>query len=498
MLDASSGAPIEAAFVRLVDEDGRRRAADFTDAGGRYRLEAPAPGRYRLRVQRLGYREAETGSLRIAAEAGRTRTFRLRPEATPLSDLEVTGEAECRSDPTSARRTFRLWREIRRTLRAVTWRSRERPLVVRSLRFTLMRDRRGRLADTLARQVREQTAWTTYASAPAGELSRDGYVRREGDRLHFFGPDARVLLSETFRRDHCFRITEAGADREGRIGLAFRPVEGRDRADVAGTLWVDRESAELREVEFRYVDTDLPATTRRLGGEVRFLTLPSGRQLIREWELWMPLYSNPSLLAGRGTKEVVGYRVRGESALEIRSPDRRTLYSAGAETGGTVEARKAAAGDTADGPAGADPVELPGVAVQVERRRTGKLAGFERRRDRRSGHFLDREDLEEVHTDRLSRVFQGLSGVTTSRCQGKVNPVSCRRVLGTRGAGRCGMPVYLDGAPWTGSINDLSKESLAAVEVYTGPAWVPAQYRMDTRCGVVLLWTRTGAGDAVD
>ena len=80
VIGANGEGPIATALVRLVDEDGEQVAITIADDRGRFRLEAPAPGSYRLQAERVGYRPAESfGSskimnppaLRHASEAGR-------------------------------------------------------------------------------------------------------------------------------------------------------------------------------------------------------------------------------------------------------------------------------------------------------------------------------------------------------------------------------------------------------------------------------------------
>jgi hypothetical protein len=40
-------------------------------------------------------------------------------------------------------------------------------------------------------------------------------------------------------------------------------------------------------------------------------------------------------------------------------------------------------------------------------------------------------------------------------------------------------------------VNTIKLEQLEAVEFYAGPSQTPAKYsRLDSRCGVLVLWTR--------
>jgi iron complex outermembrane receptor protein len=53
---SAAGEPIGRATIELLDGAGTAVRSGTTDDAGRYRLAAPAPGRYRLRAARLGYR----------------------------------------------------------------------------------------------------------------------------------------------------------------------------------------------------------------------------------------------------------------------------------------------------------------------------------------------------------------------------------------------------------------------------------------------------------
>ena len=58
VLDQETRAPLQGAFVALMDEGGVRRAAVLSDQTGRFVLRAPAPGTFRLRVERIGTESA--------------------------------------------------------------------------------------------------------------------------------------------------------------------------------------------------------------------------------------------------------------------------------------------------------------------------------------------------------------------------------------------------------------------------------------------------------
>jgi hypothetical protein len=145
------------------------------------------------------------------------------------------------------------------------------------------------LVDT--REERTGAIDQPFVSAPAAELSRAGYVRENRDgTTEYFGPDADVLLSDEFLADHCFRIDRREVEGGEEVGLAFEPLPSRKVADVRGVLWVNRRTAELRSVEFRFTRLPFEEGLGEFGGDVSFTRLPSGGWIVQRWQLRMPIY----------------------------------------------------------------------------------------------------------------------------------------------------------------------------------------------------------------
>lgn len=60
LVEEGTGSPIAGALVLLLNEDGKTAARVLTDEGGRFLIRAPAPGLYRLRADRIGFRSAQS------------------------------------------------------------------------------------------------------------------------------------------------------------------------------------------------------------------------------------------------------------------------------------------------------------------------------------------------------------------------------------------------------------------------------------------------------
>lgn len=137
LVDREAGVPIAGAFVRLLhlsvgtDEEPAERErevdATFTGGDGEFSLQGTEAGRYRLRIERIGYRTVRTDPFRLARNGTLRKDLVVRPEGIRLSDLTVTGERHCDVRPSEARSAGRLWEEVmdgvRTDLRVVPFQS---------------------------------------------------------------------------------------------------------------------------------------------------------------------------------------------------------------------------------------------------------------------------------------------------------------------------------------------------------------------------------------
>src|SRR5688572_3795005 len=71
VLDDASRAPVVGAAIQLLDETGRRLQATIADGQGRFQFTLPAPGSYKLRVDRLGYFQRESPAFPVRSEERR-------------------------------------------------------------------------------------------------------------------------------------------------------------------------------------------------------------------------------------------------------------------------------------------------------------------------------------------------------------------------------------------------------------------------------------------
>ncbi|MGQ0562884.1 MAG: carboxypeptidase regulatory-like domain-containing protein, partial [Gemmatimonadota bacterium] len=129
-----------------------------------------------------------------------------------------------------------------------------------------------------------------YAAVDADTLAAAGFVRAaRADSVAFFGPDAEVLLSDAFLNTHCFIAVSGRDEARGLVGLSFRPIPGRKLADIAGTLWIEPRTSELRYIEFHYVGLPRALSVARAGGRTDFRRLSNGLWIVDRWYIRTPL-----------------------------------------------------------------------------------------------------------------------------------------------------------------------------------------------------------------
>lgn len=146
-------------------------------------------------------------------------------------------------------------------------------------------------------------------------------------------------------------------------------------------------------------------------------------------------------------------------------------------------------------------VELAGLSATAPRTiQALAQRGFYRRQKTGQGAFMSMEQIEQIRPLRTVDLFRRMRGfaVTSDRRGFMTLELS-------RGAASMSVPcesplIFLDGVLVQARTSDredmlsfIIPETLAAIEAYSGPATVPAEYNFTgSACGVVLLWTRSG------
>jgi hypothetical protein len=304
LLEQSTEQPIGGAFIVLLDERGGRLGRDIgtlTDDDGRFQLRVPEPGRYRLRAERIGFESTLGEVIELVARETVQVTIVAPVEAVRLEELVITGERECDVPPERGRETVEIWEEARKALSVVGWAAAQQMLRYQVLRYE--RELGPRKLEVLEERTRPwfwNARGSLFVTRAADDLAEHGYVQKTPtDTFHFYGPDASVVLSNSFAGQHCFAVREGDGDRAGLIGLGFEPAPGRDRPDIEGVLWLDRETAQLRDLEYRYTHLPPWLSFNNVGGLLVFERLPSGAWIVSRWWIRSPVVDFCNYLRGR-------------------------------------------------------------------------------------------------------------------------------------------------------------------------------------------------------
>ena len=291
--DRSSGSPIPGVLVSLLPDPATTAPTSvLSNAQGEYAIRVTAAGRYRLDAKRIGVQRYVSDPFELGA--GESKSLNVTLDAVQrLPEVRVLDSDLCVTNQANRARVASLWDEARTVLRAAQISLRDRLFEGHITRYS-----RGLQPRTL--RVLEES-WVErkglmdrpFFSLGGDSLSHIGYRRTVGEFEYYYAPDADVLVSRSFARDHCYNVVEGSRDRSGLIGISFEPAPRRVLPEVRGTIWLDARSFELRFVEFRYTDLPPFEGSDRVGGEVHFGKLSNGAWVTSRWFMRIPQLARP-------------------------------------------------------------------------------------------------------------------------------------------------------------------------------------------------------------
>jgi hypothetical protein len=320
--------PMSGVIVTLVDSVGAVVDRALTSDAGTFRLRAARPATYRLRALRVGFQPTVSAPFALGDGQQLEQSIELTSSAIALATLRVEAQRRCDLNPDSSSAAFAVWEEARKALdAALLTRDRRNTLeIVRYDRSTSVRT--GAVLTESEAEARGATS-RPFVAVPLAELDTTGYVYKTHEWTTFRAPDEKVLLSDQFAATHCFRLAQPGSPDE--VSVAFEPVGDRKLADIAGTLVLDRRSAALRRLEFRYANVPRDVERQEAGGQVHFRSLPGGAWIVDRWTMRFPIF-----------ERVVTQLPTGGSSI-LRREEGLKLYAM-QESGGEVT--EVARGDT--------------------------------------------------------------------------------------------------------------------------------------------------------
>jgi hypothetical protein len=278
------------ALILVVDANGRTVARTASRDLGEYSVSA-APGTYRVQVLQIGWRPTLVGPFTLVGGGITRANIDATGTRILLDPIIVTDRSDCRVRPDSAAAAFIVWDEARKALIAASLTSAE-PLTMTLKRTEQELDRDGGRVNWDSTSIRSGLTLRPFASLPPERLARDGYMTADAQaNKTYWGPDADVLLSESFVSSHCIRIVRPPqvGDSARLVGVGFSPsTKRKDIVEIEGVLWLDRASAELRGMDYHYVNTSKTVEKAEPGGHLVFLRLSSGRWIVEQWVIRVP------------------------------------------------------------------------------------------------------------------------------------------------------------------------------------------------------------------
>jgi len=328
--EGESGQPIAGAFLSLLGSDGTPIRHALSNTEGRFLFTTGDRGPYTVRAEMIGRETREMADLLLDPGESRTVTLRLPVRAIPLDGIEVQAEGRCRLRPEEATTTAQVWEEARKALAVQQWAESERVLEFGLLSFSRDLDPHDLTILSEQRRGSRRVSRNPIQSLAPEVLAEDGFVQPADEgQYDYFGPDARVLLSDTFLDTHCLKVTQS-RDYPGSIGLSFEPVNLGGPPDISGVFWLSTDDWRLQFLDYTYTWSPYGETGDRATGRVEFEALPSGAWIIRRWWIRMPMVGRDHGVqrwGGTGLK-VIGYREVGGEVVDVSTLDHVRLAEA--------------------------------------------------------------------------------------------------------------------------------------------------------------------------
>lgn len=317
--------PIAGALVVLVDSAGNDVSRVASSASGGFVLAASAPGRYTVTVRQIGWKTWQSPAFELSA--AHSVPLVLRVDAEPYTLPTITVEARrprCGIRVGSDEVVGRLL-EVAQTALALAQATADAgTLAFSSEWYYAHYNAKLELADSSEMGAGRLASWPIQTAAP-DSIRRWGFVRTDGpgqawtdvgaDRGPvYYGLDARVLFSDWFLADHCFRLE---GERDGRLQVSFEPEHHGQVTDVQGRLELDRESLELQRISFAYVNLPRWVPRERAGGDVRLRRLHTGAWVPYAWRMRAPV---PKLMRGGSQPKVDSWVETGGWVRSVRGP----------------------------------------------------------------------------------------------------------------------------------------------------------------------------------
>jgi carboxypeptidase family protein len=321
VLDSLGVQPLAGAMARIETRAGDLVARSLTGQDGRVAFNSIQPGRYVLRIEMIGRATKELLFEISDSDQSIRREIRMTARPIQIEGVSVAASDRCRLAPDAGVLVHQVWEEARKALAVTAATDREGRYRYETLLYERDLDRELIHVQGMTEERRERNLETPFVTRSPEDLLRLGFVERSDGSDVYFAPDAQLLLSDEFLATHCLTIAAGGTSEASNdvVGLSFRPVSAvGEQVDIAGTLWLDLETSELRHLDYRYTNLPPVRADPRVGGRVAFKRMPQGRWIVSEWWIRMPSVSVQWDREYRARDFLSGFRESGGAVLEAR------------------------------------------------------------------------------------------------------------------------------------------------------------------------------------
>ncbi len=310
--------PVAGVVVQLIDSTDAVQFTSISDDRGVYRVLAAREGTYRLLARRVGFQPTRTATFVLRSGPAREQPIELSSLTVTLDTVRVRA-AKCAVLAHADADVATVWEQTKTALLATNATTASRPLSTMLMQY----QHTERAGVTTVRSVNVQDEDSTGVPwhAPSPRVMRDkGYAHwLTPNTMEFWAPSLEVLSSNEFAEDHCAKLDD-GSDAETLV-LVFEPRrKKRDFVDITGHMLVDRRTAELRELTFRYTNVD-SAVQSDAGGRMQFARARDGSWLVSDWFIRVPIADTASTRSPRAPRAVAYSEIAGGRVYVARRDD---------------------------------------------------------------------------------------------------------------------------------------------------------------------------------
>jgi hypothetical protein len=330
LTDSATGRPVGGAIVTLSDAKGAFLSHAISDSAGEFFVIRLAATRG-MRVARIGFKPRD-----LVVGSDSVMDLRMQPIAPILPAIATRANRVCKAGPESDG-ALNLWEQARTALRATVVAREVSPLTVHLHRYTRTYDGFENRMISDSSEYQDLTVDRSFVAARTPvAFAEQGYLREYADgSREYFAPDEAVLVDPTFAEQHCLWRVDGTDAHAADVGIAFAPIADASHdtlVDIAGTLWLDREHPELRQLELHY--TNLEPDASITGALLTFSVMPNGVSMVTQWQIRSARLAIAGLFTANGYKrsiprprrtdtQVVGYDETGGEIMEVDWRDTR-------------------------------------------------------------------------------------------------------------------------------------------------------------------------------